>query len=243
MPVTSIIQSSAEVDAWQQIIDLATADGWTAVWDPTNLATLTLRSSGADNFAVGHEDGMGNLGSFAQSDPTEQLQHIAGYFGDLDALVNATGDSWDNAVTFTAVSQPDSWALVFEYTGGSTATNERLVSGPGSNKRIIRYNNGNLEVHSGSTFVSAGSITPNTKHVFAATFNGASTVVILDGAESTISSPGTATLDSIGLFNSFGASAFPGALGPLCLATGGVSLTDLRSMSDKLHELSGVPKA
>ncbi|MDP2619922.1 MAG: hypothetical protein Q8P46_07050, partial [Hyphomicrobiales bacterium] len=53
--------------AWEQILDLATADGWTAVYDPTNPDTRTLRVDGADSYFESIADGLGNLPDLTQA--------------------------------------------------------------------------------------------------------------------------------------------------------------------------------
>lgn len=65
---------AASTPAHQQILDLASADGWTAVWDQSNPDTRTTRESGGSTFISAIADGLGNAGD--HSEATESLQPI-----------------------------------------------------------------------------------------------------------------------------------------------------------------------
>lgn len=128
-------------EPFQQILNLATEDGWTAVYDPTNPNTRTLRASGGSQFVAAIADGLGNLPDAAQNTEADQPELIVGHFGKLDSIRSAVSEFLITTV-FTDIPQP----LTIMAVGESTVTTlDRALMGNNDDGALgasLRINDG-----------------------------------------------------------------------------------------------------
>jgi hypothetical protein len=92
---------------WAELFDLALADGWLALFDPTNPGTRTLRNSGGTDYVEAIADALGNWPDLVQATEANQPALVPGHFGDLDGLsFNGSSTAMRGASSVTPVSQP-----------------------------------------------------------------------------------------------------------------------------------------
>lgn len=145
---------------YQQILALAASDGWTAVYDPTNPETRTLRADGSKNYVTEIEDGLGNLPALRQATEANQPLLVPGGFGVLDAM-EFNGTSTNLVVPsaeMTAIERPFILSMLerkgaYNFSmlwAGSVATDRFLRFNSSSGIRWAIEDSG-IRLHSAST--------------------------------------------------------------------------------------------
>lgn len=227
---------------WQQILTLAEDDGWTAVYDPTNPNTRTLRESGGDLFVAEIADGLGNMPALTQATEADQFKLLPGHFGQLDGLEGNGTSRIMSSSTFTAHAQPNFDVVVARDDGGSnervmtdgSTWNHRQQTGVTSSGAYILFANTSL----------TGSATDTDKHIFGSLFNGASSVLYRDSSSIMSGDAGSDGRNGFMLgCRDTGGNIWTGELGVHLHYNGEPSSAVRTRMFDLLHALTGIAKA
>ena len=182
--------------ASEQILTLATADGWTAVYDPTNPNTRSLRVDGDNSYYEEIEDGLGNLPALAQASASLQPLYVVGGFGQLDAgRVNALEYLTTGLNAFTSIPQPYVIGGLVKL-AEATATFRRIFTGTQagtagtSGAYLAKSDAGNWGYYAGALVASAAAADTDAHNLFGL-FNGASSSLRLDGTGIAAGDPST----------------------------------------------------
>jgi hypothetical protein len=235
---------------WRRILTLAAADGWTAVYDPTNPDTRTLREDAGDAFAEELADGRENRATLVQATAARQPKLSAKVFGALDGLTyDASAIGAANA-GFTDIAQPWITLAVVQNTAATPADFARVTTGSdeaagSATEGISGVTTGGVwRILSGTTLASGVAADTN-PHILAGVYNGASSAVYLDSA--LIASGNAGDKNMIGLYlgarsDLIADTRWEGHIGPVLLRSGS-GLTEMQAMADLLHDLTGIAKA
>jgi hypothetical protein len=194
----------AAVPAFQQILDLAAADGWAAVYDPSNPATVTTTSGRISALA----DGLGNLATLVQGTAANRPLLSVGAFGGLSALIGDGSDAL--SVDLTDTPQPYSILAVAKYTSGSGHVCRVWFDGTG-----LSVSGGNWTAAFGTGL--GGPAADTDPHVVGTIANGGSSQIRVDGS-ATSGAAGAGALQRIDMMGEAGGSAaWNGLCGPLLI--------------------------
>lgn len=197
-----------------QILTLAAADGWAAVYDPTNPDTRTLRTSGADSFVSAIADGLGNFPTLVQATEANQPKLTIGAFGSLDAVLS-DGAGEMLSVDITDVPQPFSFVALGQWMGAATGVNAFLFRTDFSGRGFQYRTNTTWQWNLGSGIVSAAD---SNQHVLAGVANGASSKIRVDGVVTVTNNAGANSMIRVDYAGSdAGISSWNGLVGPLLL--------------------------
>lgn len=232
----------------QQILDLASADGWAAVYDVTNPDTRTTRESGGSTFISAIADGLGNLPDLVQATEAEQPELVVGRFGQLDGVLFDSADQkLVIASSFTELTQPTFRMGLVEDLDTGTGFRYALSVTNASLRNLI-YTSGatrELKFYSGAEAVFGGGI-GNNKSIVGALFNGANSRGYLNSAEGNSDNAGAEGIDTLKWsFNASGTSGsrWEGHIGLDLLYDGDPGEAKRQRMFDLIHDLTGIAKA
>jgi hypothetical protein len=238
------IIGQAQVPAWRRILNLATADGWTGLYDPTNPNTRTLRVDGADSYFSAIADGLGNLPDLVQATESKQMLLSVGAFGKLDAAMgNANLITSMATNAFADLAQPFFGIIIGKLTSALGA-NRKLVDGVSGTKRMLISTNGtSFLIYSGATL--AGANEDNNSHVHGGFYNDMGSEFYIDGALSASGAAGTQSVSgfTIGTQFDLASSWWIGPIGPLLFYHGNPGTAKIGRMFDLLHSLTGIAQA
>jgi len=235
---------------YQQILDLAAADGWTAVYDPTNPDTRTLREDSGSFYFEEIQDGLGNLPAIASAVAGNQPQLSVGFFSQLDGCISPDDQRVMWTADFESPISPPYFVLALARRN-LLDNSVRYAVALGSLTTSPRF--GSLNSGSGSNHFTGDdsffeSITPTTTDntVVATLWNGADSEIIINGALDNTGTVGTANTDATRLVymarGNFSAR-WKGEMGPLLFFSGNPSSAVRERMYDLIHELSGIARA
>jgi hypothetical protein len=135
-------------------------------------------------------------------------------------------------------TQPLTYFVVGKITSSGGATANTFVDGTTNGKRNVVYrkaSTGEWTIYSGTTQVT-GTASDTSFHIFAATFNGASSSMYVGGGAANVSgSPGTHTCGGVRMGSDSGSSG--NLLGDICEVltyTGALSLANINSVGSYL---------
>lgn len=220
--------------AYQQILDLAAADGWTAVYDPTNPNTLTVDGSNRTGSVA---DGLGTLADAVQATEANKPIWTDGAFGDLAGLTCDGTDFLDAGEI--AIAQPFFIACVAKVTASPG-----YIFGVGSGSTLSLRRATTEFLARGSNDLSVGAVDDD-PHVFGVLFNGASSITYRDGAQIATGDIGSSANAASLVLCARADQNLPlsGVKGPWAFYTGTPSGAVRTRMFDLLHDLSGIAKA
>lgn len=227
---------AAAAPTYANIVTLATADGWHALYDVTNPAERTL--SGADVQAIG--DALGNLPDITQT--TTYPQFSAGEFGALDGIEkNVAQRGLITTTTFTALTQPyfsmivmrdDSITQAARYLANASAGFQFFTRNAASNP---------LSASSGTVLQSTHNKDSNA-HIVEVLADGASSQIWVDGVSVGTGAMGAGDFDdplAIGMATST-FNTWEGAIGPVLVYSGNPGSTKQNAMRNLLSQLTGI---
>ena len=236
--------------AYQQILTLAAADGWTAVYDPTNPDTRTLREDSGSFYFEEIQDGLGNLPAIAAAVAGNQPQLSVGFFSQLDACLSPDDQRLMWSADFDSAVAPPYYVIAVMRKRILTTSIRYSVS-LGSVVGSPRH--GVLDSVAGSEYFTADSsffesITAATteKTVVATLWNGVDSEIIINGAIDNTGTVGTAnTAATRVMYMARGnfSGRWQGEVGPLLFYSGNPSSAVRERMYDLIHDLSGIARA
>ena len=229
---------------WKQIYDLAVADGWTGLYDPSNPNTRTLRNSGGTDYVTDLADALGNLTALSQSTAANQPSLGAGQLGELDGMLfDGSNDSLSTSAFSSALSQPNFIASVFRDTLGTSSATSRFIHGGiagSSNQHNFWENTAQFHMRAGTSAGPYDSISTNNR-VAGLLFNGASSSMIIDNTTHATSA-GTASVTGLRVgINAAGSGDYwTGYIGAVVIFDGSPSTAVRDRMLELLRELAGI---
>lgn len=235
---TFSITTTASVP-YQDILDLATTDGWHAVYDVSNPGERSV--SGGLITSLG--DGLGNLPDVAAA--SNKPSHSTNEFGSLDAIEMTSAQiGLDTSSAFTSLTQPYFVMTVIRDDASTTA------------KRNIMTASSTVDFSTRSTgsnplMATAGTIGQSTHnrdanpHIVEVLYNGGSSQIFVDGVSVFSGALGANDLASplrLGQAAST-LNRWVGAIGPFLIYAGDPGTTKRDSMRDLLSSLTGISVA
>ncbi|QVQ57100.1 phosphatase [Anabaena phage Elbi] len=121
--------------AWQQIRDLAIADGWAFLYDPANPDTRTLRTAGSDTFITSLSSSINSstYPIFSQSTESKQPLLITNLIGSLSfGLYDITAREQLDAASFPQITNFSVMSITRSLTPGVSGTQPIFVAGEGT---------------------------------------------------------------------------------------------------------------
>lgn len=227
--------SEAGHTAAAAILDLARADGWTAVWDPTNVETLTITEAGRLTHI---RDGLGNVGPMISSGGNSAWSPKL--FGDLAGFVGSSLQ----APLSPALGQPVTFLSVADVGQAGKGAMRYLIGGDSTTQRLRVFVDENDLLTIGAGAVARETRVPDGPMVVDVTFNGAESKGHVNGAYSFTGGAGVASNGTVSI--RYGAHSIPtplawqGSLGPLLVYQGVLSVEKLNRMRKLLQSLTGI---
>lgn len=190
MPVTAVIQSAAVGGdpAWEQVFNLAVADGWTADYVSSisnpSVQSAGLRVDGADSYWTTVPDALGNHPNIVQSTTGNQPQFGADVFGDLDAAIGVTAGRVNllHDTTFTTINSPFVLTMLARWDGDATGLLGFLIRDVGGWPAVGKANSSAIFEQSSSAGNLSGGDVSGT-HVYTSIYGSASASLRIDGVE------------------------------------------------------------
>lgn len=225
----------------EAILALARADGWAAVYDPTNPATRQVNANTGNIQRI--SDGLGNLpDAVAGTNPVTVPNAFGQLWGFRERSLKVTfAEPVEQPITYMAVAQTDEaynsktrWLI-----GGDTAGGQhRVYLTPNTSRLVIADNT--------STMSSEGAVITNRPVVISASFNngrGSTSVNGQFGLTSTNGQTGGPVKDiRFGVRSAGVLDYWQGAIGPVLIYQGEVPQEKLARMSNLLMLLAGIQR-
>jgi hypothetical protein len=221
----------------QQILNAATAAGATAVYDPDNPDTWSLRESGGTFFYSAVADGLGNKETLAQATEARQPQQ---------RTLSTGRKVWDAPVAdrfmlaeFAAdIAQPNTIVAVFR-SANDTQTSKAIVdsfAATGGRQQLATGTGAVHRMHAGAN-VDRSVIDTNWR-LAQCNFDGAASALFLEGAQDgAAGNAGANALGGIGILAANATTAnFLGSLGPVIVFSGLKTNAELAGLRAKINE-------
>ncbi|XAI95738.1 alkaline phosphatase D [Dolichospermum phage Dfl-JY23] len=162
----TITISAAPPEPWEQIYDLAVADGWAFLYDPGNPNTRATRVVGADTFitSISSSINSGTYPTFSQATTTKQPLLVTGLLGDLTFCdYDITQRQQLDAATFPAITNLSVMTIARSLSPAPSGTQPYFVAGtgtasPGTRAYYFAHNNLNGGSASMATNSTSGVI-------------------------------------------------------------------------------------
>lgn len=233
--------------AWEQIYNLAVADGWYALFDANNPNTLTLSEGGT---VAAIADALGHWPDAVQETGGAQPIIYPGEFGQLDGIGNKSGADRFLVTAAHAKGQPISVMAVGRLYEDSQV-NRALWGGRDSTSqlRLMRtFNQNTMSLFGSAASFVLGSFNPNNQ---AAAVYTVTSVVGENASKAWVNGAQVAVGTMNAGVNGFvlldrgsgGTSPWFGTAGPWLVYDGEVPDEKRIRMSDLLHTLTGIAKA
>lgn len=154
---------------YEQILNLATTDGWSCVYDFSNPTTWTLRDAGGGNLYYSSiADGLGNFLPMTQATNADQpLQSTIGSFK------YAEFGSATRAISRATQTHPDLRTLLLVFDCDREGLNHIVTNAAGSDHFATGQNQNSYLLSNGSTNTpsSSANTRPTVPHVASAIYN------------------------------------------------------------------------